>query len=79
MSLNRTSRRAEASTQLVDAVMDAYVTWRERSAAVTATYQSWSSGTREGRVTAYQAYVAAVDREEHAAAAYQGLLEQAAA
>jgi hypothetical protein len=77
MSLNRTSRRAEASTQLVDAVMDAYVTWRERSAAVT--YQSWSSGTREGRVTAYQAYVAAVDREEHAAAAYQGLLEQAAA
>ena len=79
MSLNRTSRRAEASTRLVDAVMDAYVTWREESATVAATYQSWSSGTREGRARAYEAYVSAVDREEHAAAAYQDLLEQAAA
>jgi hypothetical protein len=59
--------------------MDAYVTWREDSAAVSARYETWRSAPREGRATAFEAYVMAVDREEEAASAYQGLLAQAAA
>jgi hypothetical protein len=78
MSLNRTSRRAAARTELFDAVMDAYVTWREESAAVTATYENWRCAARDERSNAYDEHAAALDREEQAAFAYQGLLEQAA-
>jgi hypothetical protein len=77
MSLNRTPRRATARAQLVDAVMDAYVTWREQSAAVTATYEHWRCASPELRTTSYEAYADALDREERAASAYQRMLEAA--
>ena len=79
MSLSRTSRRAGAHTQLVDAVMDAYVTWREESAAVAATYENWRRASRGGRPTAYDSYVTALDREEHAAAMYRHLIDRSSA
>jgi hypothetical protein len=79
MSLSRTSRRAGAHTQLVDAVMDAYVTWREESAAVTVTYEIWRRASRDGRPAAYDSYVTALDREEHAAARYRDLIDRSSA
>ena len=79
MSLNMPSRYAASQTKLVDDVIEGYVSWREESAAVTATYDRWSCAPREERSNAFQAYVAALDREEHAASAYRRLLERAAA
>jgi hypothetical protein len=79
MSLKRSSTSAASRAQLVDTVIDAYVTWREESAAVTASYEDWRRAPRDGRDAAFHAYVAALDREEDAAAEYQRLVEQAAA
>jgi hypothetical protein len=70
---------ASSPSQLLDALVDRYVTWREESAAVTETYRNWGRASRDGRAAAYVAYVWALEREEHAARAYQCLVEQAAA
>jgi hypothetical protein len=79
MSLKRSSQFAESRSQLIDAVMDGYVTWREQSAAVAAAYHDWTSALRDERATAFAAYAAALDREEQAACAYRRLIEEAAA
>lgn len=78
MSLNRSSQCAATHTELIDAVMDGYVNWREESVAVAASYQHWSRAPRDARASAYDAYAAALDREEHAASEYRRLIEQAA-
>jgi hypothetical protein len=79
MSLKRSSTCAATRTQLIDAVMDGYVTWREESVAVEASYQYWSRAPRDARASAFAAYVAALDREERAASEYGRLIEQTAA
>jgi hypothetical protein len=79
MSLKRSSTCAATRTQLIDAVMGGYVTWREESVAVEASYQYWSRAPRDARASAFAAYVAALDREERAAHAYGRLIEQTAA
>ena len=79
MSLSEQSRGASTRTQIVDAVIDGYVTWREESFRVTVAYEKWSCAPRDGRANAFEAYVAALDREQDAACAYRRLLEQAAA
>jgi hypothetical protein len=79
MSLNIPSGYATSRTALIDGVIEGYVSWREESAAVTATYERWSSASGEGRGNAFDAYVAALDREERAASAYQHVLARAAA
>jgi hypothetical protein len=61
----------------VDELIERYVSWREECHAVWLAYQRWVDSTRaEGRL-AYAGYVAALDREEHAARAYAGHLERA--
>lgn len=70
--LSRTSPHPAA----LDALLDGYVTWRERSAAVGASYQRWTSSGPEERELAFQAYLAALDREEESAAVYQRLIDQ---
>lgn len=79
MSLNMPSGPAASRIALVDGVIEGYVSWREESAAVTATYERWSNARSEERSNAFHAYVAALDREERAASAYQHLVAQAAA
>jgi hypothetical protein len=79
ISLNRTSRSAPGGSHLVDAVIDGYVTWREESAAVQATYEHWQRVSRDERAAAFDGYVAALDREELTASAYRRLVERAAA
>jgi hypothetical protein len=61
----------------VDDLLEGYVSWREECQAVRLAYQRWVNSTRaEGRL-AYAGYVAALDREEHAARAYARHLERA--
>jgi hypothetical protein len=79
MSLESPSRCEPLDTPPIDAVIGGYVTWREESAAVAATYETWARGHGDGRAIAFADYVAALDREERAACEYQLLLEQAAA
>jgi hypothetical protein len=56
--------------------MDAYVTWREESAAARSMYQNWGSAARARRSDAFDAYLTALDGEERAACAYERLLKQ---
>jgi hypothetical protein len=67
------------SAELIDAVMDAYITWREDSAAVDASYRTWRHAPGHERALSYDNYVAALDREELAANEYMRLVEQAEA
>ena len=67
-----------ALTPLVDELMDLYISWREECAAVAASYENWSASERRDNQLAFSAYLAAVDREEHAAATYRGLVERIA-
>jgi hypothetical protein len=70
---------SSSGSLLFDALIEGYVTWREESAAVTATYENWARAPRGEHATAYAAYVTALDSEERAASAYRHLVEQAAA
>jgi hypothetical protein len=63
---------------LIDDVMDAYIAWREESAAVEAAYVSWRTGLSSEHARTFAAYVSALDREERAAAAYERSLRRSA-
>ena len=76
MKLKRSSR-AQARRQLVDAVIDGYVTWREQTLALDGAYGRWKHASRPDRTAAFDEYVFALDREEEAASAYRRLVEQA--
>ena len=66
-------------SDLIDAVMDGYVTWREQSEAVEAAYRSWRRAAPDEREIAFDNYFAALDREEYAASEYRRLIELAEA
>ena len=66
-------------SDLIDAVMDGYVTWREKSAAVEAAYHTWRRAPANHRAIAFEHYFAALDREEDAASEYRRLVELAEA
>jgi hypothetical protein len=61
---------------LIDDVMDAYIAWREESAAVDAAYARWTAAPTADNACAYAAYIAAVDREERASAGYERTLRR---
>jgi hypothetical protein len=67
-----------ALTPLVDELLDLYVSWREESAAVATSYENWSASERRDNRLAFSAYLAALDREEHAAATYRSQVERIA-
>ena len=67
---------AAPNSELIDAVMDAYIDWREESAEVTATYRTWSEASAHERTLSYDNYVAALDREELAANVYMRLIDR---
>jgi hypothetical protein len=80
MSMNqKRSAKPPPSRQLVDALMDRYVAWREESVAVDAAYASWRRAPSGDRAMLFAAYLAALDREERAADDYQRMIDQAAA
>jgi hypothetical protein len=56
---------------LVDELIDTYASWREECSAVEQAYDNWTAADPADERVAYSAYLAALDREEHAAGAYQ--------
>jgi hypothetical protein len=60
----------------IDVLLERYVSWREQSAAVRHAYRRWDSSDREERPLTYAGYVAALDREEHAARGYAAQIER---
>jgi hypothetical protein len=53
---------------LVDALMDLYVSWRERADDVGARYTAWARArSSDERTAAFAAYAGALDQEAHAA------------
>lgn len=65
----------QPSTEAVDAVVDAYVAWREQSAAVRIAYARWSSAGLREREGEFVRYRIALDCEERAADRYQSLVD----
>jgi hypothetical protein len=61
---------------LIDDIMDAYLEWRQQSAAVTAAYAHWQGAATSHAASAFGAYTAALDREELASNSYARLLQQ---
>ena len=68
----------ERRRQYVDELMDEYVRWRECCAAVAVSYENWRCSDRPEKALAFRMYVAALDREEQAATAYQRAVAQVA-
>lgn len=62
--------------QLASAQEASYASWREASDRVAETYRSWTAASRGERFLAHAAYMAALEREERAACAYQELVDQ---
>ena len=71
--IKRYSRRHQA----VDAAIDAHVRWREECAAVREAYRRWTGATVASRSLAFDAYLAALAREERAARVYAAFLGRA--
>jgi hypothetical protein len=63
--------------RLVDALVEAYVDWRETCACVNDAYRSWASEPGPWRSVAFYLYMAALDAEQHAAEVYAGLVRRA--
>jgi hypothetical protein len=61
---------------LVDELITAYVTWRTECSAVRRSYGLWTTCDRKHGNAFFCVYVAALDREEQAAAAYRRLVKQ---
>jgi hypothetical protein len=60
----------------IDALFEIYVSWREACHAVRQAYERWADSDRGQRGLAYPEYVAALDREEHVARAYEHQIER---
>ena len=75
--MNRNEQALTPSPQILDAVIDSYVRWREKSAVVDSAYRSWTHAASAERAERFDDYLAALDREEDAATAYKRRLEEA--
>jgi hypothetical protein len=62
--------------QHLDDLVDDYVSWREACAGVSAAYDNWKCAAPEDQRLAFSEYVAALNREEEAAAVYQQAIER---
>jgi hypothetical protein len=77
-SVQSSAFAADRRRQYVDELIDDYVNWREACAAVAASYEEWTCSDRPDKKLAFSVYVAALDREEQAAIAYQLAVAQVA-
>ena len=60
-----------SSDAATDSLLDGYVAWREACADVSAAYERWIRSLRRDRSLAFAAYLAALEREEHASRVYE--------
>jgi hypothetical protein len=65
--------------ELVGEAVDAYLDWRDECDAVWAASHVWAHASRADAPTAASAYLAALDREEHAANVYACAITRSAA
>lgn len=63
----------------VDDMVDAYVAWREACTLVADGYAHWSQAGRQEEKLVFAEYIAALNCEEDAAAAYQQAVERVVA
>jgi hypothetical protein len=70
-----TDSQAPRARWAIDVLLERYVSWREECRAVRRAYQWWVDSERRHRELAYAGYLAALDREEHAARAYADQIE----
>ena len=78
MQLKTFFRGTTTEDELASAQEASYASWREASDGVTEAYRSWAAAPRRVGWLAHAAYLTALDREEHAARAYQRRVEQVA-
>ena len=76
MNLKRPPRTHAARLEFLDALMDSYLHWRDESRVVAESYRNWRLAPRPDRDGAFDEYLAALDREEHAAGGYRRAVEQ---
>jgi hypothetical protein len=76
MQLKTLFRSPVTEAELASAKDASYARWRGASKGVAEAYRSWAAAPRAERWLAHSAYLAALEREEHAARAYQEMLEQ---
>ena len=76
MQLKTFFRTTTIETELASAPEAGYASWREASDGVAEAYRSWTAAPRGERFLAHAAYLAALEREEDAARAYQRLVDQ---
>jgi hypothetical protein len=60
----------DATLDLVDSMLDSELAWRESVATVGSAYRTWCAAPDDDRGLAFSCYVAALDQEEAAAAAF---------
>ena len=66
-----------ARQQLTDRAFLHYLDWLDETSTLERAYGRWIAAHREERALAYTAYMAALDREEHAAVRYEAALSEA--
>lgn len=69
-------RRSIRKRNTVDLAVDAYVSWREECSAVRNAYLAWRHARAADAAVAFDAYEAALDREEVAAEVYAELMSR---
>jgi hypothetical protein len=67
---------AKVRPELIDALMEAYVEWREECATLRQAYERWMSFPAWERELAFAAYTAALDREQQASTVYLSWMEK---
>lgn len=77
MQLRTIFRNTAGEAKLGSPLEAGYARWRHESDVVAECYRAWIASPRGERFLAYDAYVAALEREERAAGAYRHLAEQA--
>jgi hypothetical protein len=66
------------SPWLQDDFVDCYARWREECTGVRLAYERWRDSEPDVEPLAYAAYLAALDREDHAAADYRDCADRIA-
>ena len=72
----RPIRRSARRRALVDSAVAAYTQWRRECAAVGNAYRRWVIASALDRPLAFDAYTAALDREEDAVQLYARLMKR---
>jgi hypothetical protein len=76
MQLKTFFRNATSEDELTTAQEGSYASWRLANDGVVEAYRGWAAAPRDERWLAHAAYLEALEREEHAARAYQYHVEQ---